>query len=156
MRGAARLVVLGTVWTARLQGSPPMAAQAGAGPLPAGERRGSLRRTAAWLRARGRRVVVSCRQNRQLARRQSGFKCLPRLTGRILWGGGRLSDAHLHQRRLLPTMMLRSITTQPLEAGSPPACAQRTSSADTKCQHTLQQEVRLRSALLQGSAHVES
>jgi hypothetical protein len=77
-------LVSGTVWTARLQGSPPMAAQAGAGPLPAGERRGSPRRTAAWLRARGRRVVVFCRQNRQLARRQSGFKCSPRLTGRML------------------------------------------------------------------------
>jgi hypothetical protein len=33
-----RLVVSGTVWTARLHGSPPMAAQAGTGPLPAGER----------------------------------------------------------------------------------------------------------------------
>ena len=32
------LVVLGIVWTAGLQGSPPMAAQAGTGPLPAGER----------------------------------------------------------------------------------------------------------------------
>jgi len=73
-------------------------------------------RYACLAKARGRRVVVSCRQNRQLARRQSGFKCLPRLTGRILWGGGRLSDAHLHQRRLLPTMMLGSVTTQPLEA----------------------------------------
>ena len=32
------LVVLGIVWTAGLQGSPPMAAQAGTDPLPAGER----------------------------------------------------------------------------------------------------------------------
>jgi hypothetical protein len=117
------VVVSGTLWTARLQGSPPIAAQAGAGPLPAGERHEPLRRTAAWSRARGRTVVIFCRQNRRLAQRQSGFKCSPRLTGRIPGEEIDSSDAYLHQRRLPPTMMLGSVTTRPLEAGSSPVCA---------------------------------
>ena len=66
--------------------------------------------------------------------------CSPRLTGRILG-----EEVDRVMRICISDAChdddVGSVTTQPLEAGSPPACAQRTSSADTKCQHTSQQEV---------------